>query len=382
MNGGFAETFYAIDFPRWRERSLQATEADVDRALARRGRCAAQHGLEDFCALLSPTAMARIEELAQHAHRCTVQRFGRVLQMYAPLYLSNECIDECTYCGFSRENPIHRVTLDGAKVFREARHLLGEGFRHVLLVSGEHPRLVSTGYLEEQIRGLRPHFASISVEVAPQSTEAYRQLVRAGLDGVSVYQETYDTESYARHHLSGRKKNFDWRLATPERASAAGVGHIGIGALLGLSEPLHDMLATFVHASWCQRRLWRSSFSVSVPRLRAAAGAIDAPYELSDRSLSQFVCALRLCLPDIGITLSTRERPQLRDGLVRLGVTQLSAGSRTEPGGYGEPDSDAEQFEIADHRSPAQVAARLRALNYEVVWKDWESSLAAVGGPS
>ena len=275
---------------------------------------------------------------------------------------------------------MRRVTLDTAVAWREAQHLLGLGFRHVLLVSGEHPRIVNTGYLEEQIRRLRPHFASIAVEVAPQSTEDYRQLVGAGLDGVSVYQETYSTESYARVHLSGRKKNFDWRLTTPERASAAGVGHIGIGALLGLAEPLHDMLATFVHASWCQRTLWRSSFSVSIPRLRAAAGAIEAPYEISDRSLSQFVCALRLCLPDLGITLSTRELPELRDGLVRLGVTQLSAGSRTEPGGYGEPDAEAEQFEIADHRSPAEVAERLRAMNYEVVWKDWESSLAAAGG--
>jgi 2-iminoacetate synthase len=347
MNGGFSNAFHALD--------------------------------EDFSALLSPAASSRIEELARRSHRLTVQRFGRVLQMYAPLYLSNECIDECTYCGFSRGNDMRRVTLDSEAVLRDAQILLDEGFRHVLLVSGEHPRIVSTGYLEEQIRLLRPHFASISVEVAPQSTEAYARLVRAGLDGVSVYQETYDTDAYARVHLSGRKKNFDWRLETPERASAAGVGHIGIGALLGLADPLHDMIATFVHANWCQRTLWRSSFSVSVPRLRAASGAIRAPYELSDLELSQFICALRICMPDLGVTLSTRERPRLRDGLVRLGVTQLSAGSRTEPGGYADPDPEAEQFEIADHRSPAEVAARLKEMNYEVVWKDWESSLSTMG---
>jgi len=376
MTDGFIEAFEAADIDAWRERCLATDEATFRRALAQEG----AGDLQRFAALMSPVASDHLEEVAARAHSLTVQRFGRTLQMYAPLYVSNECVDTCTYCGFSRESDIHRVTLDTQTVLREARQLLDEGFRHVLLVSGEHPRIVNTGYLSEIVRALRKDFASVAIEVAPQSTENYERLVAAGVDAVAVYQETYHRDSYAQVHLAGRKKNFDWRLATPERAAAAGMKRIGIGALLGLADPYHDALATFLHAAWCQRRLWRSSISVSLPRLRSAAGAIDAPHRWSDRLLTQYVCALRLSLPDVGLVLSTREPAALRDGLVRLGITQLSAGSRTEPGGYTEHDPQAEQFDVADHRSAGEVAARLRGMGYEVVWKDWESSLHAGSG--
>lgn len=371
LTATFQELFDVTDLQEWRERSLSASRHDVVRALGSRLPL-----LPRMAALLSPVAQEEfLEEMAARSHRLTVQRFGRVLQMYAPLYVSNECIDTCTYCGFSRTNVIPRVTLDPEKVEREAEVLRGEGFQHVLLVSGEHPRVVSTGYLSGLVRRLRPRFASIAIEVAPQYEDGYVELVSAGVDSLAVYQETYDRQVYAAVHLAGRKKSFDWRLAAPERAARAGMKRIGIGALLGLAEWRHDALAVALHADWLQRRCWRSVVTVSVPRLRAAAGAILPPHPVDDRSLVQFVCALRLCLADVGIVLSTRELPRLRDGLVRIGVTQLSAGSRTEPGGYLHPDPEAEQFEIADERSAKAVAGRLEQMGYEVVWKDWEATL-------
>lgn len=368
----FQPLFDATDFDAWRRRSLESGEPDVRAALDGR-----LHGLPRFAALISPHAAEHhLESMAVAAHRLTVQRFGRVLQMYAPLYVSNECIDTCTYCGFSRENEIHRITLRADEVEREATVLQDQGFAHVLLVAGEHPRIISTGYLSEVVRRLRPRFASVAIEVAPQHEEGYEDLVAAGVDALTVYQETYDRKVYAEVHLAGRKKNFDWRLATAERAAAVGMKRINIGALLGLADWRHDALATFLHADWMQRVLWRTQVSVSMPRLQDAIGAIAAPHPVADRDLAQYVCALRLCLPDLGLVLSTREPESLRDGLVRLGITQLSAGSHTEPGGYLDPDVDAEQFTVADTRTPSDVARRLRTLGYEVVWKDWEPALS------
>lgn len=370
MSARFQELFDATDFDAWRERSMHTGEEEFGRALS-----GSFPGLARFAALLSPVAGAHLEEMAQLAHRLTVQRFGRVLQLYAPLYVSNECIDTCTYCGFSREHQIDRVTLDVDQVETEARQLLQEGFRHILLVSGEHPRVVSTGYLQAVVERLRPLFASLSIEVAPQYEEGYRKLVQSGVDGLAVYQETYDRDVYARYHLAGRKKNFDWRLETPERAARAGMKRIGIGSLLGLADWRRDALATFLHAEWLQKHAWRSLISVSIPRLQAALQAIDAPVIVADREMVQLVCALRICLPDLGLILSTRERAEFRDGILKLGITQLSAGSRTEPGGYQDPNDEAEQFEVADQRSAAEVARRLRELGYEPVWKDWEATL-------
>jgi len=369
--GGFQPLFDATDFDAWRRRSLDANPAEVRSALD-----GTSSGIARIAALLSPQAAEdSLEEMATLAHQITVQRFGRVLQMYAPLYVSNECIDTCTYCGFSREHPVRRITLKVEEAAREAAILRDQGFRHILLVSGEHPRIVSTGYLAGVVRRLRETFASVAIEVAPQSEEGYRELVTAGVDALTVYQETYDREVYARVHLAGRKKNFDWRLATPERAARAGVKRINIGALFGLADWRRDALATWLHADWMQKVLWRSQVSVSMPRLQGAIGAINAPQPVDDRSLVQFVCAMRICLPDVGLVLSTREPRHLRDGLVRLGITQLSAGSQTEPGGYENPSEDAEQFVVADERSPSEVSAQLREMGYEVVWKDWEPSL-------
>ena len=340
----------------------------VDRALA-----APRLSVNDFAALLSPEAVPRLEDMARRAHETTVRRFGRTVRLFAPLYLSNECVSVCTYCGFSAENEIARRTLSPPELLLEAKALLGRGFRDLLLVSGEHARIVSKDYLVECVRVLAPVVPSLSVEVQVWDTDTYRRLVEAGCDGVVVYQETYDRATYADVHLKGKKRNYEWRLQAPDRAAAAGVRKLGLGILLGLHRDWRaDAVALAEHAHELVRRHWRCEVSISLPRLRPAAGGFEPADPVDDRSFVQLLCALRLFLPDVGITLSTREGPELRDALLRLGVTAMSAGSHTEPGGYAAPSDAEPQFEISDTRSPEEVAAVLRAAGYDPVWKDWQ----------
>ena len=354
--------------------------------------------LRCFERLLAPNDSARFEEMAQQARALTRQNFGRTMRMFAPLYLSNECINNCRYCGFSRDNPILRVTLTVEQVVAEARHLAAQGFRQVLLVAGEHPKFVNHNYLVDCIDALRPHFSSIALELGPMDTTDYVPLVAAGAEGLVVYQETYDRLVYAELHTSGPKRDFDWRLDCPERAYAAGFRRIGIGALFGLARWRNDAIALAAHTEYLLKRCWQADITVSLPRLRPAAGEFEAPFPLGDRELAQLVCAFRICFPRVGIVLSTREPAPLRDTLASLGVTMMSSGSHTEPGGYTGQGRDAlhqtvrgrivppeemsgkiatSQFEISDARSPAEVAAVLRRRGFEPVWKDWDQALAA-----
>jgi 2-iminoacetate synthase len=311
------------------------------------------------------------------------------------LYLSNECINNCAYCGFSRDNPILRVTLEVDAVVREARHLVTEGFRNVLLVAGEHPKFVSNGYLEACVRALVPEVPSIALEVAPMETPEYERLVQAGAEGLVVYQETYNRAIYERMHTAGPKKDFDWRLACPERAYAGGFRRIGIGALFGLQDWRAEALALAAHLEHLLRHCWKAQFTISLPRLRPCAGGFQPEFHMDDREFIQLVCAFRICFPQVGIVLSTREPAALRDALIPLGVTLMSAGSHTEPGGYtgegksdlhltikgrqvkpGEPaESATGQFEISDERSPAEIAQLLQSKGFDPVWKDWDSAI-------
>ena len=369
-DGTAAADVLATPIPELRRLVDRATEADVDRALR-----ASHPGLADFAALLSDPAASRLEELAQRANRITRARFGATVRLFSPLYLSNECVSTCTYCGFSAGNRIARRTLSVEEVRREAEELHDRGFRHILLVAGEHARIVSKGYLEECVSAIAPLFAQVSVEVQVWDTDTYRRLVEAGCDGVVVYQEVYDRDTYAEVHLKGKKRNYAWRLAAPDRAAEAGMRRLGIGALLGLHPDWRsEAIAVAAHASALIRRWWRCEISVALPRLRPAAGGFEPTDPVDDASFAQLLCALRIALPDVGVTLSTREPAALRDGLVPLGITSMSAGSHTEPGGYAE-SSDAEpQFEISDTRSPAEVAAALRKAGFDPVWKDWQRS--------
>lgn len=322
------------------------------------------------------------------------------MRLFAPLYLSNECINNCRYCGFSRDNPILRVTLSPEQVSAEGQYLASEGFRQILLVAGEHPKLVSQTYLADCVRTLAPDFSSISIEVGPMETADYRPIVEAGAEGLVVYQETYNREIYAEMHTSGPKRDFNWRLDCAERGYEAGFRRIGIGALFGLAPWEQEAVGLAAHVEYLLKRCWQAQITVSLPRLRPAAGEFQPEFSMTDRELAQLICAFRITFPQVGIVLSTRERAALRDVLVSLGVTTMSAGSHTEPGGYtgqgadelhrtvrgrivapefqnGEDVLATGQFEISDERSPAEVAAALRRRGFEPVWKDWDPALLA-----
>ena len=356
--------------------------------------------INGFERLLALKSDAELEELARESQALTRQNFGRTMRLFAPLYLSNECINNCRYCGFSRDNPILRVTLELEQVVTEARHLAAEGFRQVLLVAGEHPKFVSGDYLKDCVGALAPDFSSIAIEVGPMETGEYRPLVQAGADALVVYQETYDRETYAALHTSGPKRDFDWRLDCPERGYEAGFRRIGIGALFGLAPWRQEAIALAAHVEYLLKRCWQAQISVSLPRIRPAAGGFAPAFSMKDRELAQLICALRISFPQVGIVLSTRERAALRDALVPLGVTMMSAGSHTEPGGYtgqgsanlhltvrgrivapefqeGSDRLATGQFEISDERSPAEIAAVLRQRGMEAVWKDWDQALLA-----
>src|SRR6266571_1103981 len=284
--------------------------------------------------LITPKTDQELESMAQTSRAVTMQNFGRTMRLFAPLYLSNECINNCKYCGFSRDNPILRVTLTIDEVVAEARHLWKSGFRQLLLVAGEHPKFVSREYLAECVRALAADFPSISIEVGPMETEDYIPIVNAGAEGLVVYQETYHRGVYAELHTAGPKRDFDYRLDCPERAYAAGFRRLGIGALLGLWRWQDEAIALAAHVEYLLQHCWQAQITVSLPRLRPAAGGFRPLFSLSDRELAQLICAMRITFPQVGIVLSTRERPALRDALVSLGVTMMSAGSHTEPGGY------------------------------------------------
>ena len=385
---------------------LQALARNADRRAVAASLRSAEPSLVDFACLISPAAGEVLEELARRAQALTRQRFGRVIRLFAPLYLSNECINNCRYCGFSRDNPILRVTLSVDEVLREAGALKEQGFRNLLLVAGEHPRFISEGYLRNCIAALHAEVPSLSLELGPMETADYRPLVEAGAEGLVVYQETYDRAVYADLHTSGPKRNFDWRLETPARAHTAGFRRLGIGALYGLADWRREAICVAAHAQYLLRHCWKAQLTVSIPRLRPCAGEFQPLTHLADRELVQLVCAYRLMFPDVGLVLSTREPAALRDGLIPLGITLISAGSHTEPGGYtgagrdklhrtergrivelgasewatngnaGPPEATG-QFNIADDRSPNQVAERIRRLGYEPVWKDWDAALTA-----
>jgi 2-iminoacetate synthase len=337
---------------------------DVDRALA-------APSLETLPALLSPAAAPRLEELAQRAREATLQRFGRAVRLFAPLYVSNACLSSCTYCGFSKGLDVARRTLTVDEVEAEARALVDRGFRHLLLVAGEHRVEVSADYLVAVVERLRPLVPSLSIETQTWSDDTYARLVAAGLEGVVHYQETYDRARYAETHVAGWKRDYDRRLSSTERAAESGVRRLGVGALLGLAADWRaDVLAVAEHAVWLQREYWRTEVTVALPRIKPSASGFQPLVPVSDAEYVQALAALRLVAPEAGIVLSTREPAALRDGLVRIAVTTMSAGSSTEPGGYSTPGQAQEQFAVSDERTPLEVAAMLEAAGYEPVWKD------------
>jgi 2-iminoacetate synthase len=346
------------------------TSVDVERAIASQKRT-----LEDFKALISPAAVPYLEQMAQRSHALTQKRFGKTIQLFAPMYLSNECNNICTYCGFSFDNKLKRKTLSEQEILREVEVIKNHGFNHILLVTGEADQVVNVNYFRKAIELIRSQFANISIEVQPLETEEYKTLQTAGVYAVLVYQETYHQEVYKSYHTKGRKSNFQYRLETPDRIGAAGIHKIGLGVLLGLEDWRTDSFFCALHLDYLQKKYWRSKFSVSFPRMRPAEGIIEPNVIVSNKELVQLICAYRLFNEDVELSISTRESEKFRNNVIALGVTSMSAGSKTNPGGYAvEPDS-LEQFETSDNRSAEVISSVISHAGYDPVWKDWDRTL-------
>jgi 2-iminoacetate synthase len=356
-----------------------------------------------FERLLDERTGGPLESLARLSQQATRRHFGRTMRLFAPLYLSNECVNNCSYCGFSRDAGILRTTLSVGQVEQEARHLHELGFRNLLLVAGEHPKFVSDGYLQDCLDALKPFIPTLAIEVGPMEDEQYAEIVAHGAEGLVVYQETYDRGIYQTLHTAGPKKNFDWRLDCPERAYAGGFRRIGIGALFGLADWRHEALALCAHLEYLYKHCWKAQLTVAFPRMRPYAGNYeytpDPAMFLPDRAFVRLIAVFRILFPQVGIVVSTREPAGLRDAIATLGVTHMSAGARTEPGGYTGAGSEdlhltikgrrveleqksgcekaTEQFKIHDTRSAAEIATMLRAKNLDPVWKDWDEALLA-----
>lgn len=346
---------------------------DVERALAKPKR-----DLQDFMALISPAAEPYLEQLAQESYRLTRQRFGSTVGMFIPLYLSNLCANDCSYCGFSMSNRLKRKTLDAAEVEQECIALKAMGFDTVLLVTGEHEGKVGLDYFKQMLPIIKRHFTYVMMEVQPLSEAEYAELRQYGLDSVMVYQETYQHLTYDQHHIRGKKKDFRWRLETPDRLGKAGVDKIGLGALFGLEDWRTDSYYVAAHLRYLQKQFWQTRYSVSFPRLRPCEGGLVPKSVMTDRQLVQLICAYRLFDGELELSLSTREEQSFRDNVIPLGITSISAGSKTQPGGYVVDDKpELEQFEIDDDRSPEQVAKALIAAGLQPVWTDWDSSYSA-----
>lgn len=346
----------------------RVTDQDIEIALGKEKLSAT-----DFLVLLSPKAAGYLEPMAQKAHQLTVQYFGRTIQLYIPLYISNYCTNECVYCGFHRGNIIERRKLSLAQIEAEAKAISGTGMQHLLLLTGEAPKVTPIEYLEDAVGLLKRYFASVSIEIFPMQEDEYRRLKTAGVDGLTIYQEVYDQRRYAMMHKAGQKTDYRFRLDAPERGARAGFRMVNIGALVGLGEIRSEAFFTGMHAKYLEDKFLDTEISISLPRMNPAEGDYVPDYEADDRTFVQFMTALRLFLPRAGITVSTRESAVFRNHLIRLGATRFSAGSCTGVGGYTDDSPESTpQFEITDQRSVAQVVQAIRDYGYQPVYKDWD----------
>lgn len=363
----FKDLFDTYNWDSTLEDIFSKTTNDVEQALH-----STKRNLEDFKALISPAAQPYLEQMAQASRLLTKKRFGNTIQMYAPMYLSNECQNICTYCGFSLTNKIPRRTLTDGEILKEVAFLKAKKYDHILLVTGEADRTVGVAYIDNAIRLIKSSFSNITIEVQPLDQHEYALLAKSGLYAVLVYQETYHRAEYKKHHPKGKKSNFDYRLDTPDRLGKAGVHKIGLGALFGLEDWRADSFFTALHLKYLQKNYWKTKYSISFPRLRPHSGGLEPKVEMTDTDLVQLICAFRLLDEDVELSISTRESEVFRNNIVNLGITSISAESKTNPGGYVVEPQSLEQFQISDERSTEDVVAMLKEKGLEVVWKDWE----------
>lgn len=364
----FIDRFNQLDWDDIKLSVYSKTRHDVERALAKNKR-----DLEDFKALISPAAEGYLEQMAQLSYQATRRRFGNTMAFYIPLYLSNLCANACTYCGFSMENRIKRKTLSETEIRAEIAAIKQMKFDSVLLVTGEHETKVGMNYFRQMLPIIKQSFHYLAMEVQPLQMQEYAELKTLGLDAVMVYQETYHPSTYAQHHLRGNKMDFDFRLETPDRLAQAGIDKIGLGALIGLEDWRTDCFYVAAHLDYLERTYWQSRYSISFPRLRPCEGALQPKSVMSDKQLVQLICAFRLFNSEVELSLSTRETPAFRDNVAPLGITSLSAASKTQPGGYADPKAELEQFAISDERSAVLVEQAMQARGLQPVWHDWHA---------
>ncbi len=364
----FSEELAKYDWEEVTARIRNKRADDVERALAKERLTA-----DDFMALVSPAAAPYLERMAQLSRRYTQERFGCTISMYVPLYLTNSCTNHCVYCGFRAPNRIPRVILKEEEIAAECEAIRELApFGNLLLVTGENPRAAGVDYIERALQVARPYFANLTIEVMPLASDEYARLTRSGLNGVVCFQETYHRARYNIYHPRGRKADFEWRVNGFDRMGQAGLHKIGMGVLIGLEDWRTDVTMMAIHLQYLRRRYWQTRYSVNFPRMRPSEGGFQPNVTMSDRELAQLVFAFRIFDHDVDISYSTREAPDFRDRMAMLGVTSMSAGSKTEPGGYRTYPQALEQFSVNDDRSPQEVAAAIRSHGYEAVWKDWD----------
>ncbi|EDM45646.1 thiamine biosynthesis protein [unidentified eubacterium SCB49] len=366
----FSEQIKQIKWDTVKASIYNKTANDVAVALSKTKR-----DLEDFKALISPAAQPYLEQMAQLSNQLTQKRFGKTIQMYIPMYLSNECQNICTYCGFSLNVDITRKTLTDAEIITEAKIIKNLGYDHILLVTGEANKTVGVDYFVNAIRLLKPFFAHIAIEVQPLDQEEYETLIDEGINTVLVYQETYKKDAYKKHHPKGKKSNFEYRLKTHDRLGKAGIYKMGLGVLFGLEDWRVDTYFCASHLSYLEKTYWKSKYSISFPRLRPCAGGIELKSVMSDKELVQLICAYRIFNEEVELSISTRESERFRDHIIKLGITSASADSKTDPGGYANPNTNLEQFEIDDTRPTKTFIEVIKNQGYDPVFKDWDSSL-------
>ena len=345
---------------------VQVTPEDVSRAIQKDSL-----DYRDLLALLSPAAESFLEEMAQKAHRLTLQHFGRSVLLYTPLYIANHCVNRCLYCSFSIDSSITRRRLTMEEIEAEAKYISEQGIRHILLLTGESRKDSPVEYIKEAVTLLCQYFDSIALEIYPLSTEDYKELIGCGADALTLYQEVYDEQIYTKVHAAGPKKNFAYRLDAPERACQAGMRSINIGALLGLADWRSEAFFTALHAKYLTDKYTWVEAALSLPRIRPYGGSYSDLMPVSDKGLVQILLALRLFLPHLGITISTRESSELRNRLIPLGVTKMSAGVSTEVGGHTQESTGSSQFDISDERSVQEISQTIASLGYQPVFKDW-----------
>lgn len=346
------------------------TEQDVRNALDKEHR-----DVEDFKALISPAATGFLEEMAQKSMKLTQERFGKTIQLYLPLYLSNYCANNCVYCGFSCKNDIPRKVLTMDEIRQEVEVIKSYGYKHILLVAGESKAIADVDYFDDVIKYLKKDFSQIAIEVQPLEQDEYETLQKAGLNFVCVYQETYNKETYPKYHPKGKKSNYRYRLETGDRLGRAHIHKFGLGCLLGLEDWRTDSVFTALHLKYLEKTYWRTKYSISLPRLRPSESGFQPKSVISDKEMVQLICAYRLLDQEIEISISTRENRVFRDNVIRLGATSFSAGSSTEPGGYANSNPELEQFSIDDDRTPEEIVQMIKDSGYEPVWKDWDAAM-------